>query len=656
METPSSPSVSTVSFSEDDWDLLSDKSDPGRHSPLPIHTTSDYDSDGERGAHHAGQCTDPYHQSNPLTHESSEYVNDVASEISTYDELDADEGDDAVDDALLRESDRRVSVALANPLSSTLEPFREPLPDYISGSVSSSSTSALVLSFPDPLTPSQELQQAASKKPDELEHEVASVEPNVSDAPPTHEQQTDIAPNELADVTLQQPSVSAPIGIPESAAQPPPTQLEEIVLPHKHAGDLRKIASYIPRKKVMGARQPRRFSVNAISQMLQGPTVPHSWSTSIIVSLLAIVLGSALYASRTYISTSPIAKVAASGAPFLPATDLGASLTTTYTSICQQSVDQITPTVLLQTPGAGPSTVSTPGQRGRSSASRDTTNPPADAVKRKVDANTARASGTTRPGNATPSPVHAGLWGKGKGKEKEVVEVSHPTDADTTDEHAAEKPLLLEGPRSPLNLGYICRDVVRGFKSVLYDLPRDGRSRLGNDIFGLIPSIHVNIDELLDEMLMRLIDQTTYLLREISAIVDSAGHSLAKRAESILSSTPVQTAKEKLARHHSKVRSNTRRLVKGVHAHHKRARANARKGRKVLEKGLHAVKERAGVNVNAFVDGVKAHHKQARSNARKGRKLVRDRLNAVVAAGQRGALQAVGKTPSDESKEESLGH
>lgn len=287
MDAPFSPTLSNVSLGEDEWDLISGGSESVGHlSPSAPASTAgdDFDSDGERDTpHHTGASSggDSTLDFSGLIR-SVEAFHDIAS---ATDELD---DEDAVEDAVLRESDRRVEAALASSLSSTLEPFRQPLPAYLTRSISGSISSGLILSFPDPLTPSQELHAAKAKG-------VGDVSPNIDTAPPTPAEleETTAAVEEpskaLADLPLPSEQLPAevlttnsliePAQLPtEPVKEPEHAPAEELVTSRRDVKDLRKIASYMPRKRATIVK--RRLSSGTVAQLLQGPSVSHSWTTS----------------------------------------------------------------------------------------------------------------------------------------------------------------------------------------------------------------------------------------------------------------------------------------------------------------------------------------------------------------------------------------
>lgn len=184
--------------------------------------------------------------------------------------------DDEAAEDLIRESDRRVNAALASPLASTLDPFREPLPSSLTGSMSSSGSSALVLSFPDPLTPSQELQAAAlASQPTATSPDIDIVETRPTEKALPSE---DVALTTVNDEAQAETPIQANDGLAADAQSAANTGA--IVVEETNARDLRKIASYIPRKQSLNKRPVRRVSDDIVPLLLQGPPVSHSWSTS----------------------------------------------------------------------------------------------------------------------------------------------------------------------------------------------------------------------------------------------------------------------------------------------------------------------------------------------------------------------------------------
>ncbi|KAG8961131.1 hypothetical protein FRC00_013153 [Tulasnella sp. 408] len=623
---PASPTNSTVSLTsgDTDWDFISDADQP---STAPASLAGDFDSDVEHARHHAGDD-----------------VNGSLSDEDSGDDLGRDSEDDTVHDAVRRESDRRVNEALSNSLHSTLDPFREPLPSFISGSLSSSDSTALVLSFPDPLTPSEELRAAAARRDD-------TASPSLPPSPPLFPDNIAIAPihDDDADVKVRPPvDETYPTSDRDQVEEAPignvaPTELaaevdkvaadEEIVVQHTNAADIQKIASYNPRKKGVHSRPRRRLSFPTSSRVFQAPNVSHSWTTSMsvgvrsiskrklmailmssVVSILVVVLGTAIYKVGPYGKATPATvPVSMAATPsIIPARTLNDGIVTSIVDTPKVAITTASAAMLLQTPGAGPSTMGTAGQRGSSSTTTISDAKDEVIVKPSL-ALSQRPSGTTRPGSATP---RHGLCTRGskKGKEKEIVDVHY---ADAQIQTESDRPLLLEGPRIPLTLGYI----IRGVKAVLNDhLPtesEDGKSSSITDLLSL--STIVNFDELLDELIFKFVSKTSSILQELSSVASARAGSLISTA-----SGHIGHAKVTLARHGSLVRSGAKILARHVKEQHRMAR-----------KGFNAVKAKD------FQAVVKAAKLQGH-NMRKGCKAVEYGLRSAVVEGQRRLAGAFG--------------
>ncbi|KAG8933192.1 hypothetical protein FRC01_010538 [Tulasnella sp. 417] len=602
---PASPTNSTVSLTsgDTDWDFISDADQP---STAPASVAGDFDSDVERARHHAGDD-----------------VNGSLSDEDSGDDLGRDSEDDTVHDAVLRESDRRVNEALSNSLHSTLDPFREPLPSFISGSLSSSDSTALVLSFPDPLTPSEELRAAAAAA---RRDDTAS--PDLPPSPPLLIDNTAIAPiHDADDVKVRPPVQDAyPTSVRDQLEEAPignfaPTELaaevdkvaadEEIVIQHTNAADIQKIASYNPRKKGANSRPRRRLSFSTSSRVFQPSNISHSWTTSIVVSILVVVLGTAIYKAGPYgKGTSPAVPASMTATPLLsgPRT-LNDGIVTPIVDAPKVAIPTPSTTMLLQTPGAGPSTQGTAGQRGSSSTTTISNAKEEVIVKPSLALSAVRSSGT-------PLAVRTGLCTRGskKGKEKEIVDVHY---ADAQIQTDSDRPLLLEGPRIPLTLGYI----IRGVKAVLKDhLPtesEDGKSSSITDLLSL--STIVNFEELLDELILKFVSKTSSILQELSSAASV-------RAGSLISTASGHIGHEKVtfARHGSLVRSGAKILARHVKEQHRMAR-----------KGLNAVKAKD------FQAVVKAAKLQGH-NMRKGCKAVEYGLRGAVVEGRRMLTGAFG--------------
>ncbi|KAG9028320.1 hypothetical protein FRB95_006593 [Tulasnella sp. JGI-2019a] len=625
MSSPSSPTLSSVSIGEDEWDLISGGSESvGFRSPSAPASTAgdDFDSDGERETTH-----------------HIEAFHDIASPTDELDE------EDAVEDAVLRESDRRVEAALASSLSSTLEPFRQPLPAYLTRSISSSISSGLVLSFPDPLTPSQELQAAQAR--------AAGGDSPLIDTPPHTDDGEHKAPDVVEEVVI--PLMESPEPLPsqtaevdpitesaqspaaEALTEPKAAPTEEFIPLKREVKDLRKIAYYVPRKRTTNVVR-RRLSTGNIAQLLQGPTTPHSWTTSIVLSLLALMLGSTLFATRTYVSSLASKQALVTPEPSsLP-------LKTIDTYVTAGHVQQAIPVVvessstaaLLETPGAGPSAISSAkAQRSAMPSTKGLI----DAMRRSsavdpmpsMDLNSGLIRSATRSntGCARPSATPSSFWSKanGKGKEKEVVNVWNYWGEEPEEEHQT---FLLDGPSGlPTSLSR----AFQGFKATVlgHTFSTELLALSGLDWLA-------NFEQVLDALIARIIIQTSSILNEVSSLVTN-------HASAIISSAPVQSACDSIIKHSERVKDNTRKIARAVHAHHKRAEANVRKTSRRVEKALkeHATDLSIKVDVGAVVEGVKAHHERVRKNVRKGRKMMKKSLRNAMNDGQRFLADALGK-------------
>ncbi|KAG8842140.1 hypothetical protein FRB96_006231 [Tulasnella sp. 330] len=646
MDAPFSPAPSNVSLGEDEWDLISGGSESVGHlSPSAPASTAgdDFDSDGERDTpHHTGASFDI-----PSTLDfrglirSIETFHDITSATDELDE------EDAVEDAVLRESDRRVEAALASSLSSTLEPFRQPLPAYLTRSISSSISSGLVLSFPDPLTPSQELHAAKEKAvngdvsptidtapptPDELDETIAAAEA------PTQAPEESPIPSEqdlVVKATIESVQLSA-----EPLKEPEIVPAEELVTSKRDVKDLRKIASYMPRKRVTGVK--RRLSAGTIAQMLQGPSVSHSWTTSIVLSLLAIMLGSTLFVTRAYVSSVASRQALVASQPSsVPLKTIDTYSTAGLTEpIDPVRVDLPSATAVLETPGAGPSAISSSkAQRSIMSSTKrqadEIQHSSAIDIKPSMDLTSGFLKGVTRPsaGCARPSATPSSFWsqGSGKGKEREVVNVwSYWGEEHSENE---QRTFLLDGPSGlPASLGRALQE----FKATVLGHPYSFSTEL-LALSGL--DWITNFEQVLDAFIRRIVVQTSSIIQDVTSIVTS-------QASAIVFSVPVQSARDIVLKHGGRVKDNTKRMARAVHAHHKRARANVKTYSRRMEKAL---KEHATdlsvrkMDVATIVEGVKAHHERARKNVRKGSTMVKTGLRNVVGEGQRFLVDTFGK-------------
>ena len=587
MEAPSSP-TSTASFlSEDEWDIVTDESQDGRQSPPPI-SGSEADPDEIHNHTSQGKPTsiEYWIASNPSFKDTYDVLSDSSDNFD-----DAEQGPGA----LLRESDRRVSSALAAPLSSTLDSFRDPLPSYVLASSlsSSDSGSGLVLSFPDPLTAQEPITPIDEPKPQErtkLKEQTAVVA-----STPLHISETSTAPSIDYTVVLEGNRPEAPIWAAEADAA-----VQHVTVTEKDAEAIRKLALRAKRAKFLESidsvkprttttARARRPSIARLLQT-QSPTV-QSWTTPMyegthfqskyklktwfsIVSVLVLVLGSALYAVRSR-STTPTPVMMVHPAP-QQLTYANARAGSAYATLIAGNTAQPTmaSSVLLQTPGAGPSTATTGHKSGVASTVKST-----NAVivpDTKADMKKACQTGNTRGGPSTPlpPPIRSGFWSKGKGKEKEteVVEIVLHSEDDSSE---TKSTLLLEGPKAALTLGYIYRDVLTNLKSSFAAFEDVGGG-------GMMLS-KARFDELIDELVNRILIRTADILREIT--------------KTLLTDTPnliqpgVEAAK-KLARgvksHHLRAgwtaRKSLRAVIGGVQAHHERVKNNCKR----MESGLRA--------------------------------------------------------------------
>ncbi|KAG8982234.1 hypothetical protein FRB90_006933 [Tulasnella sp. 427] len=340
---------------------------------------------------------------------------------------------------------------------------------------------------------------------------------------------------------------------------------------------------------------------------------------SSIVGILVVVLGSAMYKAGPYNkSTAATVQTPVMVAPSLiPPCTANERVVTPVIDAPKVAITTSSAPLLLQTPGAGPSTLATAGQRGSSSSATTKTNEVKDEVivKPSLALSVHAPSGTTRQGSATPFIVRNGLCGRGsrKGKEKEIVSEQYTDTGGQTDSMTLDRPLLLEGPKTPLSLGYI----IRGVKAVLNDhLPSESQETKSNSITDLLAlSTIVNFEELLDELVVRIMSKTTSILQDLSSAA-------AVHAGSLISAAG--QAKVTLERHGSLVRSGAKILVKHVKEQHRMARM-----------GFNAV--RAG----EFQAVVKAAKMQG-YNVKKGCKVVEYGLRSAVVEGQRMLAEAFG--------------
>jgi len=234
--------------------------------------------------------------------------------------------------------------------------------------------------------------------------------------------------------------------------------------------------------------------------------------------------------------------------------------------------------LLLQTPGAGPSTATT-GQKGGMPSTAKGSNAVAVADTKKCDVAKVPSTGATRGASATALPIRSGFWSKGKGKEKEkeVVEIVLHDEVDSS-EVTAKSTLLLEGPKAALTLGYLYRDVLTGLKASFSAIEDGG---------GGLTLSKARFDELIDELVNRIIVRTTDILRELTKNAEAI---FADSTENIIK--PGVQAARKIARemkaHHRRAgwtaRRSLRAVIGGVQAHHERVKNNCKR----IEGGLRA--------------------------------------------------------------------
>ena len=134
-------------LTEDDWDLVQSSSEPPSSANSPLTVPASLVSDVE-------------YQGNPFFHIPHRLA---LTNSLYYVDLNPSDAEDQSQTAVhVDEDDERVNEALANSLSSTLEPLRLPLAAFSSLNLSSSldtpsQSTALRLSFPDPLSPSVQI-------------------------------------------------------------------------------------------------------------------------------------------------------------------------------------------------------------------------------------------------------------------------------------------------------------------------------------------------------------------------------------------------------------------------------------------------------------------------------------------------------------------
>ncbi|KAG8937714.1 hypothetical protein FRC00_001850 [Tulasnella sp. 408] len=178
--------------------------------------------------------------------------------------------------------------------------------------------------------------------------------------------------------------------------------------------------------------------------------------------------------------------------------------------------------MLLQTPGAGPSTLGTAGRHGSSSTTTISDAKGEIIVKTSFALSSQRTSGTTRPGSANPLSARDGLCGRGsrKGKEKEIVDV-HYSDAQIQVDSEDSKP---------------------------------------SSIPNLLPLLAiVNFADLLDEVIFKFVSNTSSILQELSPAVSARAGSLVFTA-----SGHIGHAKVTLLRYSSLVRFGAEILARHV--------------------------------------------------------------------------------------------
>ncbi|KAG8914669.1 hypothetical protein FRC00_011649 [Tulasnella sp. 408] len=270
--------------------------------------------------------------------------------------------------------------------------------------------------------------------------------------------------------------------------------------------------------------------------------------------------------------------------------------------------------MLLQTPGAGPSTLGTAGQHGSSSTTTISDAKGEIIVKTSFALSSQRPSGTTRPSSANPLSARDGLCSRGsrKGKEKEIVDVLY---SDAQIQVDSGRSLLPSGFRIPLTLGA---------SIAAPKLPTESENSKPSSITELLPLLAiVNFADLLDEVIFKFVSNTSSILQELSSAVSARAGSLVFTAAG-----HIGHAKATLLRYSSLVRFGGKILARHV-----------KKFRRMGRKRFNAFTARD------FQAVVKAAKLQG-YKTRKGCKPIENRLGSTVVEGQRRLAGGFGGTES----------
>ncbi|KAG8915225.1 hypothetical protein FRC02_004616 [Tulasnella sp. 418] len=603
-------------------------------------------------------------------------ITDVNSEFSREDVESADEADVAIvhrSETTARDDlDDRVNAALASPLASTLEPFRAPLSGYSSlNSSTSTASSALALSFPDPLTPSADIRADSER----------GVESPVTPPSAPVEQPAEPSPI-VADVdqvtinnSIVAPDTTATTGsgaVDDAPMDPANPTIQDAPADDENDEEDNSLAPIHRENLAVAFGNSTETVLNAIHSHI----VTHPWTTSIIISILAIILGSTVFTSSTKVPTPPsYARVDTTPVRANTVFITSAAIPTHQAvqavrdSVVAAPVAVATPIVSVaktpkelpdQTPGAGPSTVkavTSPASSSAHEASSETTKPrSASQHNEKVQSVTSQEASntaTTRPGCATAGFNGRDSWEscvwtslfvgklkeglarrKWKGKEKEDAPVVRRLESLPP---SSAKPLLLEAARSlptissspmhddtsdfpsdkPSTVGYPLKEL----KALFY--PTASSSKPSNEVMKVVrDAFQVALDALLSDILQT----TSALLNDLNhvrRVIGDGVKSVQRHVESFYEETlepmykrnkvHVDKIKKEFHAHQDKAKKKGGKVFQEVAKRFGKAKANARAGREKISRSL---KDRESM-MKAVSDGQKWLEKDAKRKAGK---------------------------------------
>ncbi|KAG9040432.1 hypothetical protein FS837_000668 [Tulasnella sp. UAMH 9824] len=284
------------------------------------------------------------------------------------------------------------------------------------------------------------------------------------------------------------------------------------------------------------------------SRVLQASNVSHSWTTSIVVSIVIAVLGTAIYEVRPYDKATP-------GPPAI----------LVFMTATPSLIHPVRSMTVSLHPLLIPQSGDCYGFDSHASSDSPTLSLPLLVPLASAAPPPPRRLATSRTSSTTPLSARVVFCDRGswKDKEKEIVDVRY---ADAQIQTDSGRPRLPGGLRISLTLGCI----IRGVKAVPNDhLPvelEDGKSSSITDRVLSFSAI-VTFDELLDEAIVKSASNTSNMLQELSSAASV-------RAGSLISTAWRHTGRTKvaLARHGFPVRYGAKTLARHIIEQHRMAR------------------------------------------------------------------------------------